>query len=283
MLNHHLISLLLLLLYGLLVSPSSSSSSSVEKGWINNLFDLSEDEKLAISLGANSLSNYAGKHRPSCFQQAAQSLRIGCNARHISDGVKVFFAIKLTHCEIATASYATPRECQEMEQQQHQWGSSEDFEDEFNAPSSPYTASDLMEDGDPGGGSGWFIGSLKKGKKQKQQHQRSSHFHSYIDSIQGEALKCVEAFSRVPQLWTSYSGYFKEVVNMCFSVRYEIERTQLSDLYRNLTLSQLSSYRLMRDQNEEFKLWRLESLDELKQLNDLQQQNIVLSEQIEVK
>ncbi|KAI9223385.1 hypothetical protein BC828DRAFT_376039 [Blastocladiella britannica] len=50
---------------------------------------------------------------------------------------------------------------------------------------------------------------------------------------------CVEALAQVPQLWTSYSGYFREVMSMCYAVRHQIEREMVEALFYNLTLAQL--------------------------------------------
>ncbi|KAG0078052.1 hypothetical protein BGZ90_006026 [Linnemannia elongata] len=38
--------------------------------------------------------------------------------------------------------------------------------------------------------------------------------------------RCVQSLGRVPQLWTSYSGYFREVKVMCLAVRYSLEHEQ---------------------------------------------------------
>ncbi|KAI9138359.1 hypothetical protein BKA69DRAFT_776939 [Paraphysoderma sedebokerense] len=80
---------------------------------------------------------------------------------------------------------------------------------------------------------------------------------------------CVESLSRIPQLWTSYSGYFRDVVSMCFAVRHEIQRGNchylilrllfvaadcfvgknnkdlLESLFQNLTFTQILNSRLL--------------------------------------
>ncbi|ORX50387.1 hypothetical protein BCR36DRAFT_404494 [Piromyces finnis] len=53
--------------------------------------------------------------------------------------------------------------------------------------------------------------------------------------------KCVETISRYNQLWTSYSGYFKDVVNMCYAIRYPLERNLLQNIHRNITKYQFNN------------------------------------------
>ncbi|ORX76208.1 hypothetical protein BCR32DRAFT_304069 [Anaeromyces robustus] len=53
--------------------------------------------------------------------------------------------------------------------------------------------------------------------------------------------KCVENISRYSQLWTSYSGYFKDVVNMCYAIRYPLERNLLQNIHRNITKYQFNN------------------------------------------
>ncbi|KAJ3091020.1 hypothetical protein HK102_001931 [Quaeritorhiza haematococci] len=95
------------------------------------------------------------------------------------------------------------------------------------------------------------------------------------------AAKCVEALSRNNILWTSYSGYSREVVNMCFAVRYELEREWLAKLYRNLTSAQLTTYRLLRTQHRGLLAWRNESMRELQNLNLKQREIFETAESIE--
>ncbi|KAF9321577.1 hypothetical protein BG003_000892 [Podila horticola] len=43
-----------------------------------------------------------------------------------------------------------------------------------------------------------------------------------------EIGRCVQSLGRVPQLWTSYSGYFREVKVMCLAVQYSLENDQIT-------------------------------------------------------
>ncbi|KAJ1517679.1 hypothetical protein HMI54_004674 [Coelomomyces lativittatus] len=54
------------------------------------------------------------------------------------------------------------------------------------------------------------------------------------------------ALSHNPQLWTSYSGYFREVTGMCFAVRNQIERELIENLFYNLTLTQLMNNNMLK-------------------------------------
>ncbi|CAG8607328.1 24402_t:CDS:10 [Dentiscutata erythropus] len=81
---------------------------------------------------------------------------------------------------------------------------------------------------------------------------------------------CVEALARIPQLWTSYSGYFREVFHMCFAVRYSIERDLLEELHRNITQNQLINYSILRVQQNDMISWRKEEMARLIQLEKSQ-------------
>ncbi|KAL1918668.1 uncharacterized protein VTP21DRAFT_2690 [Calcarisporiella thermophila] len=60
--------------------------------------------------------------------------------------------------------------------------------------------------------------------------------------------RCIKFLSKVPQHWTSYSAYFRQVVSMCFAVRYEIEREIIAELHRNITRLQLNNYDVLEKQ-----------------------------------
>ncbi|CAG8607116.1 1700_t:CDS:10 [Cetraspora pellucida] len=81
---------------------------------------------------------------------------------------------------------------------------------------------------------------------------------------------CVEALARIPQLWTSYSGYFREVFHMCFAVRYSLERDLLEELHRNITQNQLINYSILRVQQSDMISWRKEEMARLIQLEKSQ-------------
>nr|CAG8480011.1 14716_t:CDS:10 [Entrophospora candida] len=85
-----------------------------------------------------------------------------------------------------------------------------------------------------------------------------------------EVGKCVESLSRTPQLWTSYSGYFREVFHICFAVRYSVEKDLLEELHRNITKNQLFNYKILRNQQSEMIELRKEELKRLKMLEKFQ-------------
>ncbi|KAF9120992.1 hypothetical protein BGW39_010927 [Mortierella sp. 14UC] len=56
------------------------------------------------------------------------------------------------------------------------------------------------------------------------------------------------SLGRIPQLWTSYSGYFREVKVMCLAVRYSLEHDELRGLQRNLSRAHLDQIALLKEQ-----------------------------------
>ncbi|CAG8694817.1 37802_t:CDS:10 [Gigaspora margarita] len=68
---------------------------------------------------------------------------------------------------------------------------------------------------------------------------------------------CVEALARIPQLWTSYSGYFREVY-------------LLEELHKNITQNQLINYSILRVQQDDMISWRKEEMARLIQLEKSQ-------------
>ncbi|KAI9164539.1 hypothetical protein H9P43_008398 [Blastocladiella emersonii ATCC 22665] len=63
--------------------------------------------------------------------------------------------------------------------------------------------------------------------------------------VANPGTSCVEALHQVPQLWTSYSGYRRDVLAMCYAVRHAIERELVEALFYNLTLTQLVNNNLL--------------------------------------
>ncbi|GES84636.1 nuclear fusion protein [Rhizophagus clarus] len=60
-------------------------------------------------------------------------------------------------------------------------------------------------------------------------------FPMECDDFDQDIGKCIESISRIPQFWTTYSGYFREVSQMCFAMRYSLERDLLEEYNRNVT------------------------------------------------
>ncbi|RHZ79269.1 hypothetical protein Glove_150g71 [Diversispora epigaea] len=90
------------------------------------------------------------------------------------------------------------------------------------------------------------------------------------DDIDKEIGSCAESLSKTSQLWTSYSGYYREVFKMCFAVRYLLERDLLEELHRNITQNQLKNYNILRVQQREMINWREEEMSKLSQLEKSQ-------------
>ncbi|KZT22727.1 hypothetical protein NEOLEDRAFT_626652 [Neolentinus lepideus HHB14362 ss-1] len=56
---------------------------------------------------------------------------------------------------------------------------------------------------------------------------------------------CVEALSRSAQFWSSYSGYLREVPQLCYAFRRWNDIDTAKDIYRNATLEKLALIRLL--------------------------------------
>ncbi|RDB16075.1 Nuclear fusion protein KAR5 [Hypsizygus marmoreus] len=63
-----------------------------------------------------------------------------------------------------------------------------------------------------------------------------------ISQAQGQ---CVDALSRSAQFWSSYSGYLREVTQLCFALRRWNDMDMARDLYRNATLEQSTLLRFL--------------------------------------
>ncbi|KAJ7749314.1 hypothetical protein DFH07DRAFT_829281 [Mycena maculata] len=62
------------------------------------------------------------------------------------------------------------------------------------------------------------------------------------DQIQGE---CVDALSRSAQFWSSYSGYLREVPQLCFAFRRWNDIDTAKDIYKNSTMESMALIRLI--------------------------------------
>ncbi|KAI8907503.1 hypothetical protein DFJ77DRAFT_181475 [Powellomyces hirtus] len=96
-----------------------------------------------------------------------------------------------------------------------------------------------------------------------------------------DVYACVEILSRVPQLWTSYSGYVREVVNMCFAIQYENHQNTVERLFNNVTMHQISSYRLLRRQHMDMENWHNQEIGRLARVESLQQRLLTQAGDIE--
>ncbi|KNE59315.1 hypothetical protein AMAG_03617 [Allomyces macrogynus ATCC 38327] len=81
---------------------------------------------------------------------------------------------------------------------------------------------------------------------------------------------CIEALAQVPQLWTSYSGYFRDVMAMCYAVRHHIERDLVEALFYNLTLTQLVSNNMLKQHTADVVQLHMQEMAAWGQLHDQQ-------------
>ncbi|KAF9136671.1 hypothetical protein BG015_003056 [Linnemannia schmuckeri] len=92
--------------------------------------------------------------------------------------------------------------------------------------------------------------------------------NSLLSALQKLVAKPI-SLSRVPQLWTSYSGYFREVKVMCLAVRYSLEHDELRSLQRNLSRTHSDQIRLLKEQQRILKETNRLETERLKELSDL--------------
>ena len=63
---------------------------------------------------------------------------------------------------------------------------------------------------------------------------------------------CLDWFIRVPQYWTSYSGYLKEVWSICYATRYHYEAEELKNLVKKATDTQNDNFQLYQQNKEQW-------------------------------
>ncbi|CAO3574444.1 unnamed protein product [Mortierella alpina] len=96
-------------------------------------------------------------------------------------------------------------------------------------------------------------------------------YHQQRDSTRAtfDIGRCVQ-LRRVAQLWTSYSGYFREVKTMCLAARYSMQHDEMRHFQRNLSRSHAEQIALLQDHRRELLLahqLHFERLQELMQLH----------------
>ncbi|KAK0232420.1 hypothetical protein EDD85DRAFT_775123, partial [Armillaria nabsnona] len=72
--------------------------------------------------------------------------------------------------------------------------------------------------------------------------ENTSLYSQKHDDTQG---KCVEALSRSAQFWSSYSGYLREVPQLCFSFRRWHDIDTARDIYSNITQEKIALLRYL--------------------------------------
>ncbi|KAI8643395.1 hypothetical protein BD408DRAFT_152336 [Parasitella parasitica] len=71
----------------------------------------------------------------------------------------------------------------------------------------------------------------------------------------------LSTLSKMPQTWTSYSGYHRDVVMMCFAIRYPMEKEILEKLHANITLNQAKNFELLKNQHEYLVRWHKQEMN----------------------
>ncbi|KAJ3126245.1 hypothetical protein HK100_010353 [Physocladia obscura] len=73
-----------------------------------------------------------------------------------------------------------------------------------------------------------------------------------------ELVRCTQAFSRVPQLWTSYSTSLKHAQVICYSLKSDADKSQIVAFYETLSEVQLANYHLFLEHSENFDTFKTE-------------------------
>ncbi|KAG7091971.1 hypothetical protein E1B28_008360 [Marasmius oreades] len=80
-------------------------------------------------------------------------------------------------------------------------------------------------------------------------------------STAGSQGECVSALSRSAQFWSSYSGYLREIPQLCFTFQRWNDIDVARDLYHNITLEKLMFIKLVQEREKEGKVnaetWKL--------------------------
>ncbi|KAI8097068.1 uncharacterized protein BX664DRAFT_72335 [Halteromyces radiatus] len=67
---------------------------------------------------------------------------------------------------------------------------------------------------------------------------------------------CITKLASIPQTWTTYSGYFRDVSTICFAIRYPLEKELLQQAQQNMTLYQTKYYNMLQQQQLDMIEWR---------------------------
>ncbi|PCH44959.1 hypothetical protein WOLCODRAFT_105932 [Wolfiporia cocos MD-104 SS10] len=95
-----------------------------------------------------------------------------------------------------------------------------------------------------------------------------SHSDEMVSPPQSHRI-CVEALSRSAQYWSSYSGYLREVSQLCYAFRRWNDIDTARDIYRNATLEKLTFLRILNEREKRMQE-RHESTDSLMQVPALE-------------
>ncbi|CAI2163320.1 4971_t:CDS:10 [Funneliformis geosporum] len=83
------------------------------------------------------------------------------------------------------------------------------------------------------------------------------------EDINYDVGRCVEAISKIPQLWTTYDRYHNEAFQMCISVRCSVRRDSLEEIHRIIRVI----YQILKHQQNEKNACREEEMKQIKQLH----------------
>ncbi|KAG1505129.1 hypothetical protein G6F46_000279 [Rhizopus delemar] len=85
-----------------------------------------------------------------------------------------------------------------------------------------------------------------------------------------QLTRCIQKLSASPQAWTSYSGYFRDIVLICFAIKYPMEKEILEKLHENITLNQVKNFDILQSQQNYLIQWRQQEFDMLDVLKESQ-------------
>ncbi|ORE05485.1 hypothetical protein BCV72DRAFT_229674 [Rhizopus microsporus var. microsporus] len=93
-----------------------------------------------------------------------------------------------------------------------------------------------------------------------------------------QVVQCTQQLSLSPQTWTTYSGYFRDIVLICFAIKYPMEKEILEKLHENITLNQVKNFNILSSQQRYLIQWREE---EFKRLDKLKESQLDIFEHVE--
>ncbi|CEI97028.1 hypothetical protein RMCBS344292_11171 [Rhizopus microsporus] len=99
-----------------------------------------------------------------------------------------------------------------------------------------------------------------------------------IINIHQQVVQCTQQLSLSPQTWTTYSGYFRDIVLICFAIKYPMEKEILERLHENITLNQVKNFNILSSQQRYLIQWREE---EFKRLDKLKESQLDIFEHVE--
>ncbi|CAO3592592.1 unnamed protein product [Absidia cylindrospora] len=95
----------------------------------------------------------------------------------------------------------------------------------------------------------------------------------HLDHPSNHLPACIKKLATAPQTWTTYSGYYRDVVTICFAIRYPLEKELLLEAQQNMTYYQSKHYDMLQQQQQDLYTWRQQEM-KLLDIIQLQQSDL---------